>query len=242
MATVFYKKYFEVRLFHQSAPAKLCAAFALKPTKACEQLLKNYGMVWRAAAGKITVFYKGLLQPDGAPPNKKISPFPAIVPEGTEFLFVVLLLDQNIMQQTSVPGEADIAATDKNKAIPASFIKTAALSLRIQATVTTRPYETFQVFTHDEKKVQQALVKKSEDGFYTCSADLSLLPPNVYSFTLESDNSVRRKFYVDTPGEMFGQYGFLRLVKDGTWLLPDKIVPAPALPDYNVINYTFQKL
>lgn len=241
MGAVFYKKLFEVGLSHQSTPGKLCTAFGLEPTEACRKTMQNYRLEYRTEPGRITVYHSGkvvVVNPN--PLQSKIVPV-ATLPDDTEFVFVVTLLDRFIINKTIVPAKGSVSVTDKKEAIPQPFIKTAVVAIQFAASGSTKQYERFKVLNSINELVSETMIPKNEDGFYDCTADLSSRPSGIYTFGLEGDNNLEEKFYVDREGETSGHYGILRIVKDNTWLSPDQLMPVPVMPDYNVFNYTFIK-
>ncbi len=241
MRAVFYKVLFTLELQHQLAPGKTCTAFGLEPTAACRKVLRDYRMEYRAGPGKLTVYYSGNVVVENEDPlESKIVPHD-VLPDDTEFVFIVTLLERDIINKTVIPDSATIAVTDKKVAIPQSFITTSVVSLRVEETANTKEYEIFKVLNSEDQVISQAVVAVDDDGFYNCSADLRSRPSGIYSFALEGDNSLTQKLYVDTNTETSGHYGIIRLVKDNTWLMPDQMQPIPAMPDYNIFNYTFIK-
>lgn len=242
MAAIFYKKLFEIQLYHESTPGILSADFGLEPTMVCHKLLRDYHMVHKTEPGKLTVYYSGDVVTDEN--DEEIQTLqPSSVPaDGTAFTFIIKILNPAIARNTKIPGATDVNVTDKNKAIPWHFIKQGIVSLQFPETGQTSANELFMVKNESNNTVYQTYIQRNDDGICNCTADLSLTEPGIVSFALASDNTLTQKYYIDSIGELSGNYGFFRVVKDNTWKMPDAISPPPAMPDYDIFQYTFEKL
>lgn len=242
MASIFYKKLFEIQLYHESMPDVLSADIGLEPTIECQKLLRDHRMVYRAEPGVLMVYYSGDVASDENDETvKTLQPFTGVA-DGTAFTFIVKLINPSIIRRTKIPGADDITVTDKNKAIPWHFIKPGIVSLQFAETAQTTANELFTIKNESNSKIYEAYINRDDDGICHCTADLSLASPGILSFAIASDNSLIQKYYVDTTGELSGNYGFLRIVKDNTWKMPDAVSPPPAMPDYDIFQYTFEKL
>ncbi|WP_276132334.1 hypothetical protein [Polluticoccus soli] len=241
MAAVFYKILFTVELQHESAPGTPCTSFGLEPTYMCRKVLRNHRMEYRSEPGKLTVYYSGDIVIENEDPlETKLVPNVEL-PDDTEFVFIVTLLERDIINKTVIPDEFDIAVTDTEIAIPQKFIVNSIPALKFDGTADTSPIETFNVFNSNDQLILNSTVPIDDDGVYNCTADLRTRGPGIYFFGLEGDDSLTRAYYVDTLAETNGHYGILRLVKGNTWVLPDELQPVPDMPDYNVFTYTFIK-
>jgi hypothetical protein len=242
MAAIFYKKLFEIQLYHESTPGIISADFGLEPTMACQRLLRDYHMVYRTEPGKLTVYYSGDVVIDEDDENIQTLQASSVPANGTAFTFIAKILNPAIARNTKISGETDLSVTDKSKAIPWRFVKPGLVSLQFPETAQTKANELFIVKNENNDTIYQTYIQRNGDGICNCTADLTLTEPGILSFAIASDNTLTRKYYVDTNGELSGNYGFFRVVKDNTWKMPDAISPPPAMPDYNIFQYTFEKL
>ncbi|MCD6063153.1 MAG: hypothetical protein K0R82_1064, partial [Flavipsychrobacter sp.] len=170
MGAVFYKVLFTVELQHESKPGKLCTAFGLEPTEMCRKVLRNYRMDYRSEPGKLTVYYSGNIVIENEEPlESKIFPTPEL-PDDTEFVFIVTLLERNIINDTVIPDETLVAVTDTEVAIPQRFITTPVVSLMFGQTGETSQYEAFQVFNNEDQLIFQSRISVDDDGIYSCTA------------------------------------------------------------------------
>jgi len=238
MNVSFYKEFFEIELRHASSPGEICTSFSLTPSVKCKSNFQNFRMTYKKSPGQVMVFYSGIEIPHGPGDPPKLDPFPKI-PAGTEFLFLVSTEKKDILKITKTLPETEWE--DLGKVIPRQFIKPAVFSFTFDHNASTKLYEPF-IVEKDGVVVYETTIKKTgivdntSNGSYLCSVDLSFSDAGIYSLKL---GSKVRNYYVDTTGEMDGNYGFIRFKTDATWKNPtDLRFGFPV--DYNEFPYIFE--
>jgi hypothetical protein len=266
MSSTFYKKYFEIQLYHESNPGVICESFGITPSRACIRYFNDHGLGYKNQPGSILVYYSGIeVPPISSPPGRNIQLIPANpVPDGTEFFFIIDVLNPEIFNKTAVPDTIDLttyfppgnnyapgdAYTDKPVPIPWTFIKPAIAELQFADGASANLVETLTVSKLSVSLVDgsiasttvltQAAYKTDSppDGSFYCSVDMSPQESGAYTFQLGSDT---QQYYVDVEGETMGSYGVFRLIKDLALLSPPDddnwAEPSPPLsPPYIAID------
>ncbi len=242
MRSTFYKKYFEIQLYHQYKPEVICESFGITPGEACLRYLQDHNMGYKAEPGKILIYYSGkeVLGLTSSPPLRAMELIPPDpVPDGTQFIFLISVLDPDIINHVVVPDAIDFTYysppgnnysppyTDEPAPIPRLFIKPYIVSLQFPEVASMAHVEdVLRVSKLSISSIHGIMVsteimslpvfRNDLSGNFNCSVDMSLQENGEYTFKLDGDSGslYEQQFYVDVTGETKGMYGIFRLIKN----------------------------